>query len=170
MTVPLPLSVQVQYSGPGSWEAAGVCRGLAGPPSWPQKELLHNSGTFQCHLACPRKPIFVSYPCAGSRAQNYFRFADDHAMKRMSAQEAKELPSVLCLYLKHYLEGWLFSGASWPSSVTLRMVTYTFLKVTLIIPSRNDRGSKDWPNCAIKYWSHSAFHVVGTEWSFTVNM
>lgn len=33
----LPLSVQVQYSGPGSGEAAGARGGIAG----------HNSGTFQ---------------------------------------------------------------------------------------------------------------------------
>lgn len=59
VTVPLPLSVQVQYSGPGSWGAAGVRWGIAGRWSWPQKELLLNSGTFQYHLACPREPIFV---------------------------------------------------------------------------------------------------------------
>lgn len=103
VTVFLPFSVQVQYSGPGSWEAAGVCWGIAGHWCWPEKERLHNSGTFQYHFACPREPIFVSYPCPGRRVQTYFGFADDHTIKRIPAQEAKKLPSVWCLYLKNYL-------------------------------------------------------------------
>lgn len=95
----LLLSVQVQYSGAGSWEPAGARWERAG----------HNGGTFQWYFPCPREPIFVSYSCPGGRVQTYFGFADDHTIKRISVHEAKKPPSVLCFSLKNYLEGWLFS-------------------------------------------------------------
>lgn len=145
VTVLLSLSVQVQYSGPGSWEAAGVCWGIAGHWPWQGKELLHNSGRFHYPLACPRAPIFVSYLCPGSKAQTYFGFADDHTSKRISVQGSQEASIYTVFISQELFEGWLCSCASWPSSVTLRKVTNTFLKVTSllithVIPSTYVRG------------------------------
>lgn len=84
VVMPLPLSVRVQYCGPGCWGAVRALCGVAGFWAWPEKELGCNSKMFLHHLYYHGK-LFVSYPCPGNRVQSYFGFWWPYHQQTISA-------------------------------------------------------------------------------------
>lgn len=170
VNVLLPLSVQVQYSGPGSTGAAGVCCRIAGHWSWPEKEPLHSSRTLQYHLACLKEPIFV--PIHALIVEFKLILGLLMTISSRGYQHRKPRSYHLCCV---YISGIIYRAdysvrcTSWPSSVALRKVTNTFFKVTSllitrIIPAIHGMGSKEWTNCFTKYWPPTMLYVVGASW------
>lgn len=114
--MPLPLSVRVQYSGPGCWGAACVLCGVAGFRAWPAKELGCNSRMFLYHSDRHGK-LVVSYSCPGSRVQSYFGFWWPYHQQTISA--GSQVRTICAVFVSKDLLGRLIAQLSVPPGLLM---------------------------------------------------